>query len=486
MSLAVRELRYVVCVAGIWVADTSSATGRSSSYDALEEDRRTAWVPDALGEADLPVVLSTRQDLKTWSLGNRWLDVPRPDGRSMRVVVLPWPAIADLHLATEALRDQSDARLLPGVCGYRRGAQMGTSYSREFQRFCEITLGEAEQAAAVIYADVRGFFRSVPWSAVLEAARTTAGEQAAREVAQWADRASGEGLRYLPAGYADARLLSNLVLASVDERLGVPFARWVDDYRLFPADASTVDGALSELRAALAEVNLSLARDKLQIRIHNARSVPDELASVYHPEYDSRSETRSALRTVWAEATQDPVRKRRRLRFALPRMAKECDDVAVPFALAALTDLPWEAPRLVSYLAAFAEQPRVQHGVAQALCRAVTQGDIWRTSHLLSLACRLPSAVVAPEAIPAVLNALAPLRSSPAWGLAIRFLALHCVGSAGDEAQATDVPDPRAALAVQADLGLSLDIPAASCAKPTAEWLSLYGAAPSPRVDSIL
>ena len=404
----------------------------------------------------------------------------------MRVVVLPWHAVAELHVATEMLRDPSDARLSPGVCGYRRGAEPGSSYAREFKRFCEITRGEGEHAGAVVYADIRGFFGSVTWPNIVKAARDTAGDAAAEAVAEWVDRAIKEDLRHPPAGYADARLLSNLVLVSVDESLSVPFARWVDDYRLFVDDAALADECLSTLRAALAIRGFALAPGKQRIHVYSPRATPDELASVYHPEHETALQARSALRTIWADAVLDPIRNRRQLRFTLPRLAAEGDGVAVPFALDGLVRLPWEAPRLVAYLAEFGSDVFVQHRVAETLCEAVLEADLWRVARILPLACRLPAASVQPKAIPVILKSLSQLRESPVWGLALRFLALHGVGDAGEEAAIDNAPDPRAALASRADLGLSLDIPAASHAEATAVWLSVHTVAPPPRIDGVL
>jgi hypothetical protein len=456
-------------------------------FDALEEDRRTAWVPDALGDGDLREVLSASDGVKMWELRHRWLSVPRPDGRFMRVVVLPWQAVAELHIATEALRDTSDSRLKPSVFGYRRGAVPGSSYAIEFQRFCDITNSEAEHAGVVVYADVRGFFRHASWHSVLGAARATGGESSITELSRWISRATNEGLSHLPPGYADARLLGNLVLAAIDEKLsGVSFARWVDDYRLFVDDADAADQALALLRRELAAWGFALAPEKLRVYTDRSVLMPDELASVYHPEHETPLQVRSALRTIWAEAAADPIRKRRRLRFTLPRMAEQGDAVAIPFCLDGLVNLPWEAPRLIAYLSAFSTDPHVQQGVADALCGAIAQDDLWRVARILPLACRLPSASVRREAIPAILKSLTRLRRSPVWGLALRLLAVHRVEAAGEEAAIANAPDPRAALAARADLGLSLDVHAVSQARITSNWLGTHGVAPLPRIDGVL
>lgn len=304
----------------------------------------------------------------------------------------------------------------------------------------------------------------------------------AEPLAVFAESVQASGLEHLPSGYGDARMLANLVLHQVEATLPSPFARWVDDYRLFLSSQDDPLEHLHHLRRALAKIGLSLADEKVQIS--NEATGHDELASVYHPEYETAKQVRAALRTLFAKSTEDPVKYRQALRFVLPRLAEQEDDVAVDFALINLRRLPWDAPRLTHYLAPFVGYPHVKEAVIGELRAATHRGDIWLIARLLPLVCRTTNSRGLEEYAEALLEVTSSF--PPAWGLAVRALALNRCGSAENATVQCGLPDPRAALAARADLGVQLDCHAAESAPDTAGLLAETGRANLPRIDGIL
>ena len=177
------------------------------------------------------------------------------------------------------------------------------------------------------------------------------------------------------------------------------------------------------------------------------------LGDVYRPEKDAPDAVRRALRRVFSLAIADPIDRRRELRFALARLERERDNVAVSAAFELLHGSPWEAPRLVSYLAAFSAADRVRDEVDSIVARAASTGDEWRVARVVPLAYRTG---FSPGTVDALAASLPRLRRSAGWGLALRALALAGRGRQVTREIAAAGTDQRAVLVALRDLDLPL------------------------------
>lgn len=451
--------------------------------DALTEDRRASWVPDVLGWGDAEALIEDPEDrldeIET-------MYYPKPDGTLMSVPLLGARNLARLHRVTDALRGRADESLAPGVCGYRRGAEVGLSYSRENLRFHEFSSAEADSVEFVAVADVAKFFEHAPWNLVLASAADllpTAEER--RDLERFASDAVASGLRYLPAGYADARLLGNLVLRRADAALGDRFTRWVDDYRIFTPTEEEARGQLDALRAALDIDGLKLNESKTRVMgaAEFTAGSGSSLQSVYHPDVESADQVRAALRSVFAAAAGDPVGQRRSIRFVLPRMANERDEIAVEWALRMLPTIPWEAPRLCAYLAAFAHRGDVAESIEAALLDAVTADNTWFATRLAALTTRTGISAATAEDLSAGLGRTS---SAALWGLGVRALALSGHGVEVRRLIGQGIADQRAAAGALVDLGEQRAGGLVTGVAAATRDLLADGPAPLPELDAIL
>jgi hypothetical protein len=447
----------------------------------LAEDHAAAWVPDVLRGVDF------LERAANPSAGERVpisvLSVPRPAGDSMHVPVIGLERELDLYRACESLRTKSERDLRAEVCGYRTGASSSPSYAEEFQRFSDFVESGVRQYPWAGSTDVRAFFRSVSYDAVAEALGPTASPFVLQTLRSLHTELEHLSLSGLPAGYSDARLLGNLVLASADASITHPFTRWVDDYRVFGLEERAVLEALAEIEMALHDRGLTVNRSKIRV-LHGeeARSelLGRSLASVYHPELEGVARSRAALRSVFLMAIQDPIKDRRAIRFCLPRLAAIDDDVAVPYAIHGLIQTPWEAPRLVQYLARFRHRADVRDSLADALRRASVAEDDW-------LIGRLSPALAGTNLDSSTSAALAryaeTTNNAAVWGHAVRLLVLgRCSGALDLVSRALD---PRAALACFADNG-TRPPPALVDACPVTAGLLEIQPAPLPSVATLL
>lgn len=451
----------------------------------FDEDLRSAWVPDVVGGADAHAVLGlSAEDLPAAAQRPvEWLRVPKPDGTWLRAPVLSLPWLALLNRAVAPLKDAVDDALAPSVCGYRRGAEPGGEYSREHRRFSEFARAQAADAAVVVSADVRRFFAATSWATAHAACERLAPTATTVELDSVIALAQSAGLTHLPAGYADARFLANLVLVEADQAIGLPFARWVDDYRIFTSSTDEAEGALARLAGALEHVGLMLNESKVRLRTADEflRSCGASFTSVYHPEYEDRETVRAALRTVFLDAANEPSKHRRSIRFALPRLGDERDDIAVPWALGVIREIPWDAPRLVAYLGNFADRPSVRSGANDLLTTALLAGDDWLASRVAPLVCLTG---VDRGTVEALTDTLASTQSPSVWGLCLRALALSMYRDIVASELEVRILDERAAVAACLDAGLPLPAMETSAGRVAARCLD--GPAPLPRLDTIL
>lgn len=336
--------------------------------------------------------------------------------------MLDLTALAYLHRGTRHLADVADEQLLPTVCGYRRGAAAGTAYRTEVRRFGEISNGLASEYGYVVVADVYRFFEHVDASILGDVLGTVtradrAGILTALRI--WRER---DGMVGLPAGYGDARLLGNVYLHSVDSTLATPFARYVDDYRLFVRSVSEGEDCLAFLDIMLSKVGLALNQNKCSIvpADEYLRDGGRPLTSVFHPEVESWKQTSASLRDVFIRAVEGPRPNRRDLRFALPRLGKIRDDFAVSYCLTGILDMPWEAPRMVDYLSNFIDRRDVQDQVSDTAVQSIRAADDWMLARLAPILCRIPLGSHVSEAL---VDYLQTRPRSASSGLALRALA---------------------------------------------------------------
>lgn len=465
----------------------SVASVSTVSLAALEEDRRSAWVPDVVAGADSFKLVEWGSDRALGSTSTKFdvLQIPKPDGTHFSAPILPLPTLIGLFEALEPVRAVIDDVLDPGVCGYRRGAEADSSYSREYLRFTEMTRAESEGATHIVTADVAKFFAKTSWSTVLASFADVLGADVPPALERWIATASRRGLDVLPAGYADARLLGNVVLASVDKEIAGRFARWVDDYRLFATSEHEAAELVQRLDKGLAAVGLvsNSRKTKMytQAEFESNRSRP--LESVYHPDLETPEQVRSSLRSLFLESASDPVIGRRGLRFSLSRLAREEDDFALDWSLSVLPEIPWEAPRVTAYVARFAHRRFVGGAVERLLVDALAAREDWLSVRLAALACH--TGIRSSAAAEAVVAAATSTGSSSLWGLLLRALS---VGGWRDETAyvlSRGVLDARAAIAAQIDLSAALPESIEREFPWTVDALRGH-AVPLPSVESIL
>lgn len=452
-----------------------------SDIENLEEDLRSAWVPDVAAGVDYPAYLAGAPagDGPVFQP----LQVPKADGGQMAIRVLHPGWHAALHRVASSLRGKIDEALRPEVFGYRRGADRSYNYSEEWLAFSKHTASEARQAQWVVLADVSAFFSSVSWLGVAESVAEI-DINLTKPLLDLARVFEQAGLDHPPSGYADARLLCNAFLDAVDRQLEVPIARWVDDYRLFIPPGDDPEVQIGALRQALNDVGLKLNEAKTQVvpGAKGAEASQNALTSVYHPDKDPPERVQKNLRRLFHESLENPRANRRSIRFLLPRLANESDDIALSFAFDGLRTIPWEAPRLVKYLSAFADRPEVRYLVDSNLAAAAVNEDAWLTARLGVLGCHIE---LSSQTATTLLEKIGAFEGTPAWGIVLRALALSGREEAGALAETEDCPDPRAAITALRDLNRTIPAHLVEAEPVLAEALK-HWPAPAPTADTIL
>ncbi|HEY7933584.1 MAG TPA: RNA-directed DNA polymerase [Solirubrobacteraceae bacterium] len=451
----------------------------------LGADRMAAWVPDVAGDVDMAHLISAVSSGREPELMG--LVVPRPDGGSMTVPVLHPAVIVQLHRAVLPLRKLTDRMLAPGVVSYRRGADRHWNFSPAWRSFTDKTAQLACRSQWVVFTDVASFFDCTPWSQVLRCGAGILDRHELAPLRELAERLSAAGLAHLPSGYSDARLLGNLVLGHAERGLTLEFLRWVDDYRLFAHSERQAHEALACLSEGLSvfDLKLNLSKTRIVPGYEAAVEVRDSFVAIFNSEVDSSRVIHEKLIGAFRRAAADPVERRRELRYSLAVLTREHEPAFIDWAFASLWEIPWEAPRLVSYLASVSNDPRVASGVDRALGKAAQIADPWRVCRLAPLAMHTGAEMLSNSTLSALLEALPRLAGSPAWGLALRTLSRARHREVVERVLADQVVDVRAALVALRDLDLAL--PASLCAlEPALAEALRYVPAPLPPVRSML
>jgi hypothetical protein len=124
----------------------------------------------------------------------------------------------------------------------------------------------AVRGAVVLTTDVRDFFPSITPDTIARAlldagAPAEDAAQAAAMLEGW----DSLGYRGLPIGPPASAVLANAVLRPVDDAVGEPFVRWVDDYLSVVEGEGDAAGVLDRMDEALARLNLSRSHRKTRI-----------------------------------------------------------------------------------------------------------------------------------------------------------------------------------------------------------------------------
>ncbi|MDM4141920.1 MULTISPECIES: RNA-directed DNA polymerase [Mycobacterium] len=446
----------------------------------LHEDLATQWIPDVLGNFDLKKCLMapglTAADVQ-------FVDVPRTDRGKRTVPVLSGSALRALRDAIAPLRQISEALLDPAVCGYRTGATYGGAYSDEYLRFRSIGDALAHEHRYVVVADVQSFFDSVDPELLSKKMPARVGNSWWR-VHNFLLLASRSGIRGLPAGYGDARLIANHLLSGADAAIQRPFTRWVDDYRIFADTPREAECAAARLADALGDFGFKLNVQKLSLTTSQeylTRKHGAPLESVYHPQMESGAVVRASLRTVFFRAVND--QDRRLLRFSLPRLATQKDDIAVEYAIQQLSQNSVDTPRLVYYLSRFLEHQNVRERV-----QGIVQGPVlwpWTLIRLCPLLCNIPLEGSTLESLARQLQST----DIPAlWAAILRVMAVHEQAEVvvDEIASYENVPDPRAAIGALIDIGHTIPESLRSLAPQTAKVADESRKLPLPSAYTLL
>lgn len=444
----------------------------------LSEDLRTRWVPDVIRDVDLgkhrfeQERALDREDAST-------LQVPKGDGGLRTVWQLSTNAIEHLHQSTSDFRDISEASLHSHVCGYRSGAD-GETYQNEYQRFKQISQGLSESSRITVSTDVSKFFASVQPDLISDLMLSRFGSSWCQS-SSFLTELENIGVSHLPAGYADARLIANMILSFVDEAIPYGFTRWVDDYRVFVDSEEQANNALTIMSERLSILGLRLSTEKTLIQsvdtFSNSR-LGKSLDSVYHPDDDSPEATNMALRTVFINGmgTED----RRLIRFALPRMKTTGDSFAIEHSLGMLARGSIDTPRIVDYLSAFTGIEIVQKGVEDLL----SESTPWILGRLAPLFSDFAPSPAAWDKIRSIMQD--PQIPGVVRELYLRVTALH--GRLDDVETFIDEPwcTVRTRVAVLTDLSLDSRAFIQSGSSGYYELFKELGPLPAPSASSIL
>lgn len=429
------------------------ATGTTASLEGLaldfEEDVATRWVPDVLGNFDLTECLGTA----SLQAGNvQFVDVPKASGGWRTAPVLDGQALRALRDAVWALRYVSDSMLDPSVCGYRSGSTGGSAYSDEYMRFRSISSALADNHRYVVTADVRNFFDSVNVETV-HAKMSSALGSLWQPIHAFLIEANDVGIRGLPAGYGDARLIANHLLGEADASIGSPFTRWVDDYRIFADTQAEASRAVDRLIDSLEGLGLKLNDAKLEVvpageYLTRKHGVP--LESVYHPRYEPRDMVRANLRNVFLRAVSEE--NRRLLRFSLPRLAEQKDAIAVDYAINQIGQNSVDTPRLIYYLSAFLNDTEIGKRIEML---ALTPGlSPWAVTRLCPL---LYGITLTNETLDALSRAIQATHDPITWSALLRVLGAHGQKDVViEQITAGRLLDPRAAIGACVDIGKAI------------------------------
>jgi hypothetical protein len=438
----------------------------------LGEDLATRWAADPLADGDLEEqLLAPGLDLAEV----KFLSVPRQTGPARNAIQLSGRAMGFMRQAVFELREFSDLTLDPAVCGYRTGAAGAVRYDQEYRRYREMSLALAEHSPFVLSIDLKNFFGTIVRKRVGTRMRARYGDRWLA-VDDLLARLEELGIHGLPAGYGDSRLIANAILAEVDESINCEFTRWVDDYRIGVHSESHAAEVIDKVDLVLSRLGLELNHEKTILRVSPefAGTMGASLDSVYHPGDETDDLVCAQLRQVFIRAvTQD---NRRLLRFSLPRLAIEGDDIALEHCFNGLSRNDIDSPRMADYISHFSDDQRVAKFLATSLGRF----DDWALVRALPL---VPKA-----GLWELRRSLREYARSSGVGL-VADLATRALALLGDAHAVVNLvesgTDPRVAIASCLDLDLSIPQRYAERAAPTMT-AARRGTFPPPSTETIL
>ncbi len=208
-----------------------------------------------------------------WTARVRLVEAASGTGRA-RWIARPDARTAERYAtAVAAVAPRIEARLDRAVVANRVAAlttdPLGLrleSWRTARARFRSAVRGLANEAVAVVAADVRDCYGSIAATEVAERLRRWACPAGSVEAVDRALQAFRRaGVCGLPVGPDPSAVLANAVLSSIDEALrdaGLAHVRWVDDVLVFLTDPSGCSDALEVLASSLGSVGLRLAEHK--------------------------------------------------------------------------------------------------------------------------------------------------------------------------------------------------------------------------------
>ncbi len=284
---------------------------------SLERESDTEWLPDPWNWK-LPPVSEEE------SLWDDWLlraDVPFLGGRRRRVPILGSSIRALLMRRVLAVMRTVDSALRPEVMAYR----LLPDGSFEHYRKASVRRAERERQLAggrtVLLLDLKAFFTSISTGDVKLVLEQNPHWP---ELSRLLEFIQGQIGYATPEGYTAARSLSNAVLGPIDDIIGYPFTRWVDDYHVFLNSEQEALSTLASLTTHLQQRGFQVSESKT--RILNGS---DFLAQQFTPstgphESNSFEVDFDKVSDPSVDLTEQDVE--RRVRHALRRAAERDDD----------------------------------------------------------------------------------------------------------------------------------------------------------------
>lgn len=193
----------------------------------------------------------------------RSFQVPFPGGPPRRVPVVGFAhRLRFARAATEVVRNTQET-LTEGVFGFRVGADgVFRHYRDELRRRAAFERSTSKDLPHVATTDVRSFFRSVTIGHIAETIGAHSPANATADLIAILQQFKGELGYPLPEGHGASRGVASLVLLPVDQTIKSPFARWLDDYRVFTGSHHAATTQLARLTDALEAFGFTVASEK--------------------------------------------------------------------------------------------------------------------------------------------------------------------------------------------------------------------------------
>lgn len=239
------------------IAIGSRIQQRRHPVDQLVKELDTDWFPDPWRWA-IPD-LASEEPIKTF-------EVPFPGGAARTVPVIELAQRMRFAWSAADVVRNVQGSLSEGVFGFGV-AHDGTfrHYRDELRLRAAFEQATAEHMPFVASTDVRSFFRTVTIEHVDNALRHKVPSDSLSELIVTLSKFTDELGYPLPEGHGASRGVASLVLLPVDQTIEGPFARWLDDYRVFAQSYRVAADGLARLVEALGRNGFTVAPEKTVI-----------------------------------------------------------------------------------------------------------------------------------------------------------------------------------------------------------------------------